>query len=48
MHTPTFKDVLHARRQIRPYLRRTPLYSYPAINVLLGTEAYIAIYDYPC
>jgi threonine dehydratase len=41
MHIPTFQDVLHAQRQIRPYLRRTPLYSYPAINALLGTEVYI-------
>jgi threonine dehydratase len=41
MYIPTFQDVLHAQRQIRPYLRRTPLYSYPAINVLLGTEVYI-------
>ena len=46
MHIPTFQDVLHAQRQIRPYLRRTPLYSYPAINVLLGTEAYIKHENY--
>ena len=41
MHIPTFQDVLHAQRQIRPYLRRTPLCSYPAMNALLGTEVYI-------
>src|SRR5216683_7444125 len=41
MHIPTFQDVLHAQRQIRPYLQRTPLYSYPAMNALLGTEVYI-------
>ena len=46
MHIPTFQDVLHAQRQIRRYLRRTPLYSYPAINVLLGTEAYIKHENY--
>ncbi len=46
MHIPTFQDVLHAQRQIRPYLRRTPLYSYPAINVLLGTEVYIKHENY--
>ena len=40
-HTPTIQDVLDARRQIRPYLQRTPLYSYPAINTLLGTEVNI-------
>ncbi len=41
MHIPTFQDVLLAQRQIRPYLQRTPLYSYPAMNALLGTEVYI-------
>jgi threonine dehydratase len=41
MHAPNFQDVLLARRQIRPYLLRTPLHSYPAINALLGTEVYI-------
>ena len=41
MYIPTFQDVLHAQTQIRPYLRRTPLYSYPAMNALLGTEVYI-------
>ena len=41
MHTPTFQEVLLAQRQIRPYLMRTPIYSYPAINALLGTEVYI-------
>ena len=46
MHIPTFQDVLHARRQIRPYLRRTPLYSYPAINAMLGTEVYIKHENY--
>jgi threonine dehydratase len=45
-YTPTFQDVLHARRQIRPYLRHTPLYSYPAINTLLGTEAYLKHENY--
>ena len=41
MHIPTFQDVLHARRQIRPYLKRTPIYSYPTINALIGTEVFI-------
>ncbi len=41
MHIPTFQDVLDARRQIRPYLKPTPIYSYPAINALIGTEVYI-------
>ncbi len=46
MHTPNFHDVLLARRQIRPYLPRTPLHSYPAINALLGTEVYIKHENY--
>lgn len=46
MYTPNFQDVLLARRQIRPYLPRTPLHSYPAINTLLGTEVYIKHENY--
>ncbi len=41
MYIQTFQDVLLAQRRIRPYLQRTPLYSYPAMNALLGTEVYI-------
>src|SRR3989442_13934047 len=46
MNIPTFQDVLLARRQIRPYLARTPLYSYPAVNALIGTEVYIKHENY--
>ena len=46
MNVPTFQDVLLARRQIRPYLPRTPLHSYPAMNALLGTDAYIKHENY--
>ncbi len=46
MHTPNFQDVLLAQRQIRPYLSRTPLHSYPEINTLLDTEAYIKHENY--
>ena len=41
MKVPGFKDVLLAQRRIRPYLPRTPLHNYPAIDALVGTEAYI-------
>ncbi len=41
MNIPTFSDVLLAQRQIRPYLQRTPLHSYPAMNALLGCEVFI-------
>ncbi len=43
---PTFVDVLAAYRRIRPYLARTPLYSYPALNELIGTEVYIKHENY--
>jgi threonine dehydratase len=46
MQIPTFQDVLHARRQIQPYLQPTPTYSYPAINDLIGTEVYIKHENY--
>jgi threonine dehydratase len=46
MKIPDFTDVLQAQRQIRPYLRRTPLYSYPAVNRLLGTEVFIKHENY--
>src|SRR6266566_4087542 len=46
MQIPTFEDVLLAQRRIHPYLQRTPLYSYPAMNDLLGTEVYIKHENY--
>src|SRR5436853_917951 len=46
MNIPTFSDVLLARRQISPYLRRTPLYSYPPLNAFIGTEVHIKHENY--
>src|SRR5438067_13878491 len=46
MYFTTFTDVLLAQRRIRPYLPRTPLHSYPAINALLGTEVYVKHENY--
>lgn len=43
---PTIQDVLLARRQNRPYLARTPLHSYPAINELVGTTLFIKHENY--
>src|SRR6059036_4090649 len=34
-------DVLAAKRRIAPYLRPTPLYSYPALAELVGTEVWV-------
>jgi threonine dehydratase len=38
---PTFLDVLAAKRRIAPYLRPTPLYRYPALSELVGTEVWV-------
>jgi threonine dehydratase len=46
MDIPTFQDVMRARLQIAPYLRRTPLHSYPALNALLGAEVYVKHENY--
>src|SRR5215475_10827436 len=43
---PTFQDVLAAHRRITPYLRPTPLHTYPALNELLGTQVYIKHENY--
>jgi threonine dehydratase len=41
MEAPSYEDVLRARKQISPYLLRTPLHEYPAINDLVGTRVFI-------
>ncbi|MFW9974216.1 MAG: threonine/serine dehydratase [Candidatus Thorarchaeota archaeon] len=41
MKIPTFRDVLAAQTRISPYLKPTPLISYPLINDLLGFKVYI-------
>src|SRR5690606_36701695 len=46
MYIPNFQDVLLAHRQIRPYLNPTPLYSYPALNDLIGTQVYVKHENY--
>ena len=38
---PAFRDVLEAHRRIAPYLRPTPLFTYPALNELIGTQVYV-------
>ncbi len=38
---PTFEDILKARSIIKKHLPRTPLYSYPQLNDLLGTAAFV-------
>jgi threonine dehydratase len=46
MRIPDFQDVLRAQRQIRPYLARTPLHRYPAVDALVGTAVYIKHENY--
>ncbi len=46
MQIPQFTDVLLAQRCIRPYLARTPLHRYPAIDALIGTKVYIKHENY--
>ena len=38
---PTLADVEAARRRIEPHLRPTPLYPYPALAELVGTEVWV-------
>jgi threonine dehydratase len=42
----TLQDVLHAQNRIRPYLARTPLHRYAAIDDLIGTATYIKHENY--
>jgi threonine dehydratase len=41
MQPPTFSDVLAARLRIAPYLARTPLHRYPALDAVTGTRTYV-------
>jgi threonine dehydratase len=41
LQTPTYEDVLRARRQIAPFLLRTALHEYPALNELIGTRVFV-------
>jgi len=38
---PTLVDVLKARQQIGPYLRPTPLYTYPSLSRLVGAKVWV-------
>jgi threonine dehydratase len=41
LQAPTYQDVLRARGQTSPYLLRTPLHEYSALNDLLGARVFI-------
>ena len=41
MRRPSLKEIFLARRNIQPYLTKTPLFSYPGLYQPLGAEAWI-------
>ena len=41
MEPPTLKDVIVARKRIRPHLHKTPLHTYPQLNQHLGFTVYL-------
>lgn len=46
MHPPTLHEILAARGRIAPYLARTPLHRYPALDALLGTPTWVKHENY--
>lgn len=46
LNIPNLSNVLEAKRTISRYLPRTPLYTYPTVNQLIGTEVYIKHENY--
>ncbi|MGD9346321.1 MAG: threonine/serine dehydratase [Candidatus Aminicenantes bacterium] len=46
MKWPEFKDILKAKSLLRGFLPRTPLYSYPQLNQLLGAKIFIKHENY--
>src|SRR5689334_2583988 len=43
---PNCADVFDAKRRIGRYLARTPMYSYPALNDLIGAEVFVKHENY--
>ena len=41
VEAPSYEEVIRARKQIAPYLLRTSLHEYPALNDLVGTRVFI-------
>ena len=46
MHAPTLHEILAARGRIAPYLARTPLHRYPALDALLETPTWVKHENY--
>lgn len=43
---PTLLDILAAQRRLRPYLPRTPMHRYPALDALIGAAVYVKHENY--
>ena len=41
MIIPNFQDILEAQKTIAPYLKPTPIYQYPTLSEVLGTEIWV-------
>ncbi len=37
----SFRDILHARHNLRAYLRPTPMFHYPALDAMVGAEVWV-------
>lgn len=46
MQPPIFLDVLRAQKNIAPYLPRTPLFNYPALDAATGLNLYVKHENY--
>lgn len=46
MQSPIFLDVLRAKQNIAPYLPRTPLFKYPALDATAGLNLYVKHENY--
>lgn len=46
METPTFRDILKAKKNIAPHLPPTPLHHYPALDQVVGTEIWVKHENY--
>lgn len=46
MNAPTFLDVLRAKQNIAPYLPRTPLFNYPALDAATGLNLFVKHENY--
>jgi threonine dehydratase len=46
LQAPSLRDIYDARRAMAPYLLRTPLFNYPALDQVVGTRVYVKHENY--